>query len=95
MINSYNEWDPLEEVVVGSATHANWPSNDPIFAKESAKTTWTETSIPSGPVPQWIINEANEDLDTLADTLTKLGVTVRRPTEMNFQESAGLYNYCP
>ena len=34
MINSYNEWDPLEEIVVGSATYANWPSTDPVFAQE-------------------------------------------------------------
>ena len=95
MINSYNEWDPLEEIVVGSATYANWPSTDPIFAQEGVKTTWTETPVPSGPVPQWIIDEANEDLDALADTLTKLGVTVRRPKEMNFQESDGMYNYSP
>jgi glycine amidinotransferase/scyllo-inosamine-4-phosphate amidinotransferase 1 len=95
MINSYNEWDPLEEIIVGSATYANWPSTDPVFAKESTKTTWTETPVPSGPVPQWIIDEANEDLDILASTLTKLGVIVRRPKEMNFQESGGMYNYCP
>ena len=95
MINSYNEWDPLEEIVVGSATHANWPSADPVFAKESAKTTWTKTPVPSGPVPPWIIDETNEDLDVLADTLTKLDIVVHRPTEMNFQERNGMYNYCP
>jgi len=95
MINSYNEWDPLEEIVVGSATYANWPSDDPIFARESIKTTWTDSPVPSGPVPQWIIDEANEDLDALADTLTKLGVVVHRPREMNFQELGGMYNYCP
>jgi len=95
MINSYNEWDPLEEVVVGSATWANWPSQDPVFAQESTKTAWKETPVPSGPVPQWIIDEANEDLDELARTLTRLGVTVRRPTDMNFQQLGGMYNYCP
>lgn len=95
MINSYNEWDPLEEIVVGSATNANWPSNDPVFAKESEKTTWTETPVPSGPVPQWIVDEANEDLQGLADILTKLGVIVHRPWEMNFPELGGMYNYCP
>ena len=95
MINSYNEWDPLQEIVVGSATYANWPSTDPVFARESTKTNWTETPVPSGPVPQWIIDEANEDLDILANTLTKLGVTVRRPKEINFQELGGMYNYCP
>ena len=95
MINSYNEWDPLEEVVVGSATWANWPSQDPVFAQESTKTAWKETPVPSGPVPQWIIDEANEDLDELAGTLTRLGVTVRRPTDMNSQQLGGMYNYCP
>jgi len=95
MINSYNEWDPLEEIVVGTATMANWPTNDPVFAKESEKTSWKETPVPSGPVPQWIIDEANEDLDELADTLVKLGVVVHRPTDMNFPELGGMYNYCP
>jgi hypothetical protein len=52
MINSCNEWDPLEEVVVGIADYANWPSSDPVFAEESKKTLWTTTPVPSGSVPQ-------------------------------------------
>ena len=95
MISSYNEWDPLKKVVVGIADHANWPTNDPVFAMESSKTTWTDTPVPSGPVPQWIIDESNEDLNTLADTLTALGVEVVRPTDLNFQALGGMYNYCP
>jgi len=95
MISSYNEWDDLREVVVGSASYANWPGNDPVFKLESEKTLWKETPVPTGPVPQWIIDEANEDLDILADTLTELGVIVHRPQEMNFQERGGMYNYCP
>lgn len=95
MISSYNEWDPLKHIIVGDATHANWPTTDPVFSKESEKTTWTETPVPSGPVPQWIIDEANEDLQALADTLTKLGVKVSRPDEFNFQTHDGMYNYCP
>lgn len=95
IINSSNEWGKLKSVVVGSATWANWPSNDPVFAQEAEKTTWTETPVPSGPVPKWIIDEANEDLEDLADVLTKLGVEVHRPKEMNFQELGGMYNYCP
>lgn len=95
MINSCNEWDPLEEVVVGIADHANWPSTDPVFAEEASKTSWTQTPVPSGPVPQWIIDEANEDLDQLANTLVQYGATVRRPQPMNFVERQGMYNYCP
>jgi N-dimethylarginine dimethylaminohydrolase len=94
-ILSYNEWDPLEEIVVGTATQANWPSTDPVFALESEKTSWKETPVPSGPVPQWIVDEANEDLDALSNTLTQLGVTVHRPRDMNFPELGGMYNYCP
>jgi glycine amidinotransferase len=63
MISSYNEWDPLKRVVVGIADYANWPTTDPVFAKESTKTLWTETPVPTGPVPQWIIDEANEVLN--------------------------------
>lgn len=95
MISSFNEWDPLEQCVVGVATDANWPVNDPVFSLESQKTLWTETPVPSGPVPQHIIDEANEDLDALANVLTQHGVDVVRPTPFNFQAHDGMYNYCP
>lgn len=95
MIYSINEWDQLKEVVVGRADFANWPSNDPVFSKENEKTTWTETPVPSGPVPDWIIDEANEDLDILASTLENYGAIVHRPKAINYQERGGMYGYCP
>lgn len=95
MINSFNEWDSLKRVVVGSATHANWPVNDKVFRQEAENSLWTETPAPSGPVPQWIIDETEEDLSELCKTLTNLGVEVVRPDWMNFQAHDGLYNYCP
>lgn len=95
MIYSVNEWDTLREVVVGRADFANWPSDDPVFALESQKTTWQETPVPSGPVPDWIIDETNEDLDILAATLEKCGATVHRPKALNYQERGGMYGYCP
>jgi N-dimethylarginine dimethylaminohydrolase len=95
MIHSYNEWGTLKEVVVGRADYANWPGDDPVFSRESEKTTWKETPVPSGPVPNWIIDEANEDLDTLADVLEQCGATVHRPKAINYQERGGMYGYCP
>jgi N-dimethylarginine dimethylaminohydrolase len=95
MIYTTNEWDTLKEVVVGRACFANWPSNDPVFARESEKTTWTATPVPSGPVPDWIIDETNEDLDMLALVLEKCGATVHRPKALNYQELGGMYGYCP
>ena len=73
MISTFNEWDPLKKIVVGRADHANWPIHDPVFSLESQKTTWTDTPVPSGPVPDWIIDEANEDLDILAQHTGQLG----------------------
>lgn len=95
MISSWNEWDSLKRVVVGTATHANWPVLDKIFRQEAKNSLWTETPAPSGPVPQWIIDETEEDLSALCSTLARLGVEVVRPEPLNFQTHDGLYNYCP
>jgi N-dimethylarginine dimethylaminohydrolase len=94
-IHSYNEWDRLKSVIVGSATRANWPGTDPVFARESERTLWRETPVPSGAVPQWIVDEANEDLQGLVKILTQAGVEVLRPTDMDFVAQEGMYNYCP
>ena len=95
MISTCNEWDPLEACVVGTATHANWPATDPVFAEEGQRTLWKDSAVPSGPVPQLIIDQANRELDALSETLLRLGVTVYRPQPMNFVETQGMYNYCP
>lgn len=94
-ISSWNEWDTLKEIVVGDASYANWPSQDPVFSQESEKTLWKETPVPSGPVPQFVISEANEDLEILVDILKQAGVIVHRPQAMDFVARGGMYNYCP
>jgi len=95
MIDSRNEWDPLEAIMVGSASQANWPTTDPVFVQEGQRTLWKDSAVPSGPVPQLIIDQANRELDALSETLLRLGVTVYRPQPMNFVETQGMYNYCP
>lgn len=94
-MHTYNEWDPLGEIVVGTADFANWPSNDPMFAQEKNKTTWHQTPVPSGPVPQNIVDQANRELDTLCEILVRYGASVLRPSPMNFVQVGGMYNYCP
>lgn len=95
MINSRNEWDPLEAIVVGSATNANWPMTDSVFREEARNSRWTSTRAPAGPVPQSIVDQANRELDILSETLVRLGVTVYRPRPMDFVAQEGMYNYCP
>lgn len=94
-IHSFNEWDPLRSIVIGSATGANWPSDDPVFGQESTHSTWHETPVPNGPVPAWIIDETNEDLEGLADLIRDYGAEVLRPRDRDFVLGHGLYNYCP
>ena len=95
MMSSYNEYSTLKRIVVGDATHANWPTKDPVFRSEAERTLWKETPLPRGPVPEHIIHEANQDLQGLCSILTKHGVEVVRPDAFDFQAHDGLYNYCP
>lgn len=94
-IHSHNEWDRVREIVVGEASRARWPSEDPVFALEHTRTTWKETPVPSGRVPQWIVDESNEDLDGLVKILETAGAIVHRPAPMDFESYGGMYNYCP
>lgn len=100
---SRNEYDKLVSVIVGDATGARFPALDEIFDYNQEVTSWTETPLPRGRFPQFVIDQANEDLETLACTLKALGVTVYRPTEIDHAhvvrthewETDGMYNYCP
>ena len=95
MISSYNEYSTLKRIVVGDASHANWPTQDPVFRSEAQRTLWKDTPLPSGPVPEHIIHEANQDLQGLCNLLVSHGVEVVRPSTFDFQIHDGLYNYCP
>jgi glycine amidinotransferase/scyllo-inosamine-4-phosphate amidinotransferase 1 len=94
-MDSRNEWDPLEKIIVGIATHANWPMDDPVFAEEARNSLWTDTPAPSGPVPDFIVDQANRELDILSETLLRYGATVYRPKLVDHQAAHGMYNYCP
>ncbi len=103
LVCAYNEWDPLEEVVVGRATNARIAQSDcGLFAIEYREFK-SHDRIPSGPYSHRVIGETEEDLETLVEALEKLGVAVRRPEIWDHAkpcrssdwESDGQYNYCP
>jgi N-dimethylarginine dimethylaminohydrolase len=99
---SCNEWDPLEEVIVGNPLNARFPFADP--STRLAEYPDREIGdIPQGAFPQQIIEETEEDLNEFVAALESEGVTVRRPDTWPHAEklstvhweSAGYYNYCP
>jgi N-dimethylarginine dimethylaminohydrolase len=99
---SCNEWDPLEEVIIGNPLNARFPFPD----RSTQVAEYPDRSlaeIPRGFFPQQIIEETEEDLNGFAEILKGCGVTVKRPDtwphEAKFStihwESEGYYNYCP
>ena len=101
---SYNEWDPLEEVIVGivdGAAVPPWdamlevtlPADQKAFFQRNAGRTF----------PPERIAAARRDLDELVHILEAEGVTVRRPEPLDFTrrfatpdwESTGLYAAMP
>jgi N-dimethylarginine dimethylaminohydrolase len=99
---SCNEWDQLEEVIIGNPMNARFPTPD-VSTQVAEFPSRSLAEIPRGPFPQRVIEETEEDLDQFAETVEDLGVTVRRPdtwphaatfSTIHWQ-SQGYYNYCP
>jgi N-dimethylarginine dimethylaminohydrolase len=99
---SCNEWDQLEEVIVGNPLQARFPPPD-LSTQVAEFPDRPLSEIPRGPFPQKVIEEAEEDLNEFTQILEKLGVTVKRPDtwphDASFStihwKSEGYYNYCP
>ena len=99
---SCNEWDQLEEVIVGNPLRARFPTPD-LSTQLAEFSDRSLEEIPQGPFPQQIIEETEEDLNAFIAVLEELGITVKRPEtwphDARFStihwESAGFYNYCP
>ncbi|WP_145568000.1 inosamine-phosphate amidinotransferase 1 [Yersinia mollaretii] len=103
LVSVYNEWDPLEEVIVGTTVNAQLPMPDISVHAIDFPGLKSISDIPFGPFDKRIINETEEDLDIFVKTLESLSVVVRRPAVTEHKktfktpdwETDGLYNYCP
>lgn len=85
IVCSHNEWDRLEEVIVGSVKGASKPEYEPFMQGYFDKNS-NERSFKGGLYTEKEIEEAEEQLDKLANLLKKEGITVRRPDFMNFSK---------
>lgn len=94
-IKSSNEYSKLRSVIVGTAHHANWPSQDTEFRKMEETTLWKNSPVPSGPVENSIIEQTERELEEICNILVQFGVEVHRPWDIDFQRTDGMYNYCP
>ncbi|OQY18502.1 MAG: amidinotransferase, partial [Anaerolineaceae bacterium 4572_32.2] len=88
VVNTHNEWDPLEEIIVGVVEGAMIPPWDVIMeATLHGQDLWDFYKKHGGtPWPQELIDAAKKDLDEFVHILKAEGVTVRRPTPYDFSK---------
>ncbi len=97
-VNSYDEWSPLREVIVGSAvnytSHERELSFDLFFHDNITRSEWYYPRLsargerpPAGkaraPIKQRYVDELIEDVDGIAKALESLSVRVLRPMDVD------------
>jgi glycine amidinotransferase len=90
-MSSQNEWDQLKKVVVGVADYARVPEMDRSLRFINYADKLDVSDVISGPYPEQVIQEANEDLEIFVEFLQGQGIEVVRPD----REHTEYYNYCP
>lgn len=103
IVNSWNEWDPLEEVIVGSVEGAMEmgfePALNPYFPPGDPGRAFTGRAVPAE-----LIGEAQRQLDGFAAALEARGIVVRRPDPVrhaapiqtpDWRVESGRVNACP
>lgn len=105
VVNSYNEWDPLEEIIVGVVDGACVPTWHVTLQATMPGNQWDFYKKNGGkPFPGEKIAAAKKDLEEFVHILEAEGVTVRRPdaidytrgySTMDWQSAGGLYAAMP
>jgi glycine amidinotransferase len=81
VVNTFNEWDPLEEIIVGVVEDAlipPWETISPAVVHD--KTQWDFFKSEGG--KRWpldMLRKAEHDIEAFVHILEAEGVTVRRP----------------
>jgi len=79
-VNSWNEWDPLEEVIVGRLDGAVVPPfHVSVTYNRRHSTSWLHRLVAGRCYPQWMVRRAQTELDGFVRLLEAEGVRVRRP----------------
>lgn len=85
VVNSWTEWEQLEEVVVGRADNSCFPPIEPNFMKPTIRQKDIEDRLPwpNGRKKKEVIDGANQQLDMLVDILEGEGIVVKRPASVD------------
>ncbi|MEM9455459.1 MAG: inosamine-phosphate amidinotransferase 1 [Myxococcota bacterium] len=102
LVSVHNEWDPLEEIIVGTAVGACTPRGD-IAYDFMASRGGQRPLPPVGLYPEQVIEQTQEDLEELVALLRQANVRVRRARAHEPMrvirtpdwEATEFYAYCP
>ncbi|MBM9506411.1 glycine amidinotransferase [Actinacidiphila acididurans] len=96
LLNSYDSWSPLREVVLGSAdnytSHERELSFDLFFHDETPysriyyprhATRGADDTKKRSPIKQRYVEELREDVEQMAEIFTQLNITVHRPLPLD------------
>jgi glycine amidinotransferase len=96
-VNSHNEWDPLEEVIVGSLEDAMFPDWTTINVATVPAGEWEEVEKRIGgkgiPYPENLVKEARKARAEFIHILEAEGVKVRHVDKSNFSASFSTANW--
>lgn len=104
VVNSYNEWDTLQEVIVGRVERAAVPQVEAGIKVDAPSRYWNFFQQFGGcPFSQDLVEPAVKELNDFCHVLEGEGVTVRRPDIVDFSqvyktldfEASGLYAAMP
>jgi glycine amidinotransferase len=104
VVNSHNEWDTLEEVIVGRVEGATVPQFEAGVKVDASPRYWDFFKQLGGQFfPEDLVKAATEELNQFCHILEQEGVTVRRPDIIDFSqpyktpdfESSGMYATMP
>ena len=103
-VNSWNEWDPLQEVIVGRLDGAVIPPfHVSVTHNNSYLISWLHRLFVGHRYPQWMVRRAQSELDGFIRLLEAESVRVRRPepivltrhTRTRLWSSKGFCLACP
>jgi glycine amidinotransferase len=84
-VNSHNEWDPLEEIIVGRLDGANIPGYHVSVVFNLPKSTARYFRFAAGwRYPRWMLRLAQKELKEFIHILEAEGVRVRQPDAVDF-----------
>jgi len=87
VVNSHNEWDRLQEAIVGHVHDAVVPELDAAVRTNTyAHHLWFYEQYGGRTFPSELIEKANAELDEFCRVLEGEGVRVRRPDVVDFQK---------